>query len=101
MRVACARREEELAAVARIQAQAFYEASPIAPLDSLLYYMFQVRTSAADLTQVLHCTIPGALCKESSEPSAERLLCKKSWVQLSAPRELCRSGLRGRVEGRI
>ncbi|CAK0750157.1 hypothetical protein CVIRNUC_001968 [Coccomyxa viridis] len=34
-------REEELAAVARIQAQAFYEASPIAPLDSLLYYIFQ------------------------------------------------------------
>ena len=35
-------REEELAAVARIQAEAFYEASPIAPLDSLLYYIFQV-----------------------------------------------------------
>ena len=36
-------REEELAAVARIQAEAFYEASPIAPLDSLLYYIFQVQ----------------------------------------------------------
>ena len=35
--------------MARIQAQAFYEASPIAPLDSLLYYIFQVLTSAEDL----------------------------------------------------
>ena len=42
---ACVRREEELAAVARIQAQAFYEPSPIAPLDSLLYYIFQVLIS--------------------------------------------------------
>ena len=37
-----AHREDELAAVARIQAEAFFEASPIAPLDPLLYYMFQV-----------------------------------------------------------
>ena len=28
--------------VARLQADAFHEASSFAPLDSLLYYMFQV-----------------------------------------------------------
>jgi hypothetical protein len=37
-----ARREEEVAVVARLQAQAFHEASSFAPLDSLLYYVFQV-----------------------------------------------------------
>ena len=41
-RCQCACRDEELAAVAKIQAEAFFEASPIAPLDPLLYYIFQV-----------------------------------------------------------
>ena len=36
------RRDDELAAVARVQAQAFYEATAFAPLDPLLYYIFQV-----------------------------------------------------------
>lgn len=35
-------RDEEVAAVARLQAQAFHESSSFAPLDSLLYYVFQV-----------------------------------------------------------
>ncbi|BDA46003.1 hypothetical protein COCOBI_08-0950 [Coccomyxa sp. Obi] len=34
-------RDEEVAAVARLQAQAFHESSAFAPLDSLLYYVFQ------------------------------------------------------------
>ncbi|EIE24293.1 acyl-CoA N-acyltransferase [Coccomyxa subellipsoidea C-169] len=34
-------REEEVGAVARLQAQAFHESSSFAPLDSLLYYVFQ------------------------------------------------------------
>jgi len=35
-------REEEIVAVARLQAKAFHESAPIAALDPLLYYIFQV-----------------------------------------------------------
>ena len=39
------RRPTEVAAVAAIQAQAFHKPSAFAPLDTLLYYTFQVRRS--------------------------------------------------------
>ena len=38
-----------MAVVARLQAQAFHEASSFAPLDSLLYYVFQVGVCLAQL----------------------------------------------------
>ena len=42
-----------MAAVARLQAQAFHEASLFAPLDSLLYYVFQASTHAHTLDSLL------------------------------------------------
>lgn len=64
------RRPTEVAAVAAIQAQAFHKPSAFAPLDTLLYYTFQVRRSKpfgylvphlrgggkAGLWKAVHCT---------------------------------------------
>lgn len=55
----CKCRDEEVAAVARLQAQAFHESSAFAPLDSLLYYVFQARSPP---TVLLYFTKNATLC---------------------------------------
>ena len=73
-----------------MQAQAFYEASPIAPLDSLLYYIFQVLTSAAEFERscIALALVQSALdytAKSHVSPALSACLLCKDLLQSSAP----------------
>jgi hypothetical protein len=72
-------REEEVAAVARLQAQVFHEANGFAPLDSLLYYVFQARAphhSRFLCMRVLMCALRLQSCQHRPRPANSLPACK-------------------------